>query len=177
VSDAHTMMTRRWALWLLPLVLALHNLEEGVFFPRYLPRVLDRLPPGVRDWIGPVSLREMGVALVLATVIPAGFCLWAAVRPGSRTALWLVLAMWATLLLNVAWHVAAALVLFGGYAPGVATAVGLNLPLSMLVLRRAATEQWLSRRARWALVPAAVVFHLPGALGVMLLGRALSGAG
>jgi hypothetical protein len=170
-------MTRRRAIWLLPLVLALHNLEEGIFFPQYVPRVLGRLPAGVRNWIGPVSLREMGVALALATVIPLGFSLWAAARPDSRTALWLVLAMWATLLLNVAWHVAAALVLFGGYAPGVATAVGLNLPLSVLVLRRAATEQWLSRRARWALVPAAVVFHLPGALGVMLLGRALSGPG
>ena len=66
------------------------------------------------------------------------------------------------------------LVLFGGYTPGVATAVGVNLPVSVLVLRRAATEQWLSRRARWALVPAAVAFHLPGALGVMLLGRALT---
>ena len=170
-------MTRRWAIWLLPLVLALHNLEEGAFFPQYVPRVLARLPPGVRNWIGPVSLREMGVALALATVIPLGFCLWAAARPGSRTGLWLVLAMWATLLLNVAWHVAAALVLFGGYAPGVATALGVNLPLSVLVLRRAATEQWLSRRARRALVPAAVAFHLPGALGVMLLGRTLSGSG
>jgi hypothetical protein len=170
-------MTRRWAIWLLPLVLALHNLEEGVFFPRYVPRVLGGLPAGVRDWIGPVSLREMGVALGLATVIPLGFSLWATVRPGSRTALWLVLAMWSTLLLNAVWHVAAALVLFGGYAPGVATAVGLNLPLSVLVLRRAATEQWFSRCARWALAPAAVAFHLPGALGVMLLGRAVGGAG
>jgi hypothetical protein len=170
-------MTRRRAIWLLPLVLALHNLEEGIFFPRYMPRVLGRLPPSARDWIGPVSLREMGVALALATAIPLGFSLWAAARPASRTALWLVLAMWATLLLNAAWHVAAALVLFGGYAPGVATAVAVNLPLSVLVLRRAATEQWLSRRARWALVPAAVAFHLPGALGLMLLGRALSGSG
>jgi uncharacterized protein with HXXEE motif len=170
-------MTRRWAIWLLPLVLALHNLEEGVFFPRYVPRVLSRLPAGVRDWIGPVSLREMGVALALATVIPLGISLWAAARPASRTALWLVLAMWATLLLNVAWHVAAALVLFGGYAPGVATAVVLNLPLAVLALRRARAEEWVSRRARWALVPGAVAFHLPGALGVMLLGRALSGSG
>lgn len=169
-------MTRRWAIWLLPLVLALHNLEEGVFFPRYVPRVLGLLPAGVREWIGPVGRREMGLALVLATMIPLGFSLWAAARPGSRTALWLVLAMWATLLLNVAWHVAAALLFFGGYAPGLATAVALNLPLSVLVLRRAATEQWLSRRARWALVPAAVVFHLPGAIGVMLLGRAISGS-
>jgi len=169
-------MTRRWAIWLLPLLLALHNLEEGIFFPRYLPRVLGRLPAGVREWIGPVSLREMGFALVVATAIPLAFSIWAAARPASRTALWLVLAMWATLLLNAAWHVAAALVVFGGYAPGVATAVALNLPLSVLVLRRAAAEQWLSRRARWALVPAAIAFHLPGALGVMLLGRALSGS-
>jgi hypothetical protein len=167
-------MTRRRAIWLLPLVLALHNFEEGVFFPRYVPRVLGLLPAGVRAWIGPVSLREMGLALTLATVIPLGVSLWAAAHPASRTALWLVLAMWATLLLNVAWHVAAALVLFGGYAPGVATAVALNLPLSVLVLRHAATEQWLSRRAGWALVPAAVAFHLPGALGLMLLGRALT---
>lgn len=48
--------------------------------------------------------------------------------------------MWATLLLNVAWHVTAALMLFGGYAPGLVTAVALNLPLSVLVLRRAAAE-------------------------------------
>lgn len=166
-------MTPRWAIWLLPLVLAVHNLEEGVFFPRYLPRVLDRLPSGARDWIGPVSPRQMGVALGLATVIPLGLSLWAAARPASRTALWLVLAMWATLLLNAVWHVAAAFLLFGGYAPGMATAVGLNLPLSVLVLRRAATEHWLSRRGLWALAPAAVSFHLPGALGVMLLTRAV----
>lgn len=122
-----------------------------------------------------MTFREMGAALALATVIPLAFSLWAAACPASRTALWLVLAMWATVLLNAVWHMVAALVLFGGYAPGVITAVALNLPLSVLVLRRAATEQWLGRPALWALVPAAVAFHLPGALGVMLLGRALSG--
>jgi uncharacterized protein with HXXEE motif len=169
-------MTRRWAIWLLPLVLALHNFEEGVFFPRYLPRVLARLPAGARDWIGPVTMREMGAALVLATVIPLGFSLWAAARPASRVAFWLVLAMWATLLLNAVWHVAAALLLFKGYAPGVVTAVALNLPLSVLVLRHAASEQWLSRSALLALVPAAVTFHLPGAIGLMLLAQTLGGS-
>jgi uncharacterized protein with HXXEE motif len=169
-------MTRRWTIWLLPLVLALHNFEEGVFFPRYLPRVLGRLPASARNWIGPVTMREMGAALVLATVIPLGFSLWAAARPASRVALWLVLAMWATLLLNAVWHVAAALLLFGGYAPGLVTAVALNLPLSVLVLRRAAREKWFSRRALWTLVPAAVAFHLPGAIGLMLLARTLGGS-
>ena len=105
---ALTPMTRRLATWLLPAVLALHNLEEGLLFPRYLPRVLGRLPAGIRDWIGPVSSGEMWLALALATGIPLAFSVWAAVRPASRAALWLVLAMWATLLLNAVWHVVAA---------------------------------------------------------------------
>lgn len=138
------MITRRWAIWLLPCVLLLHNLEEAISFPRYAPRVLSRLPVSVRDWIGPVGPGEIAVALTLATFIPLGFCLWAAARPASRTALWLVLAMWAILLLNAVWHIMAALVLFGGYAPGVVTAVALNLPLSVLVLRRAVNERWLA---------------------------------
>ncbi|MFN2569051.1 MAG: HXXEE domain-containing protein [Candidatus Dormibacteria bacterium] len=137
-------MTERWAIWLLPPVLLLHNLEEAIFFPRYVPRVVSRLPANMRDWIGPVGAGEMGVALTLATVVPLGVCLWAAGRPASRAALGLVLAMWAILLLNAVWHITAALVLFGGYAPGVVTAVILNLPLSVLVLRRAVKERWLA---------------------------------
>jgi uncharacterized protein with HXXEE motif len=135
--------TRRWAIWLLPVVVALHNLEEAVFFPRYLPRTLGRLPAGVRDWLGPITMDEMAAALALATVIPLVVSLWAAARPASRTALRLVLALWAILLLNAVWHVGVALLLFGGYAPGVITAVALNLPLSVLILRRAMAERWL----------------------------------
>ena len=138
------MRTPRWAIWLLPCVLLLHNLEEAIFFPRYAPRVLSRLPASVRDWMGPVGPGEIGVALTLATAIPLGFCLWAAARPASRTALRLVLAMWAILLLNAVWHITVALALFGGYAPGVVTATALNLPLSVLVLRRAVDERWLA---------------------------------
>jgi hypothetical protein len=52
--------------------------------------------------------------------------------------------MWAILLLNAVWHITVALALFGGYAPGVVTATALNLPLSVLVLRRAVDERWLA---------------------------------
>ena len=65
-------MTRRWAIWLLPPVLALHNLEEGIFFPRFVPRVLGMLPIGARNWVGPVTSQQMAAALVLATIIPLG---------------------------------------------------------------------------------------------------------
>jgi hypothetical protein len=73
----------------------------------------------------------------------------------------LVLLIQATVLLNVVWHAAAAVVLFGGYAPGVVTAVLLNLPFSVYLLGRSAREHWLSARALWALVPAAIVLHGP----------------
>ncbi len=55
-------VTQRLAIWLLPLVLALHNPEEGLTFPRYLPRVLGRLPAGAREWIGPIGSGEMMAA-------------------------------------------------------------------------------------------------------------------
>ena len=145
-------------MWLLPPVLALHNLEEAVFLPRYLPDVLSRLPIGALT--SAVNPRGLQVALLIATVVPLGVSVWAAIRPSSRTALWLVLAVWATLLLNAVWHIGASVLLFRGYAPGVVTAVLLNLPLSVLALRGALREQWLTRRARWALLPGAVALHL-----------------
>ena len=49
----------------------------------------------------------------------------------------------------------------GGYAPGLVTALVLNLPFSLYLLRRAIREQWLSRPARWALVPGAILLHGP----------------
>ena len=86
---------------------------------------------------------------------------WSYQRPDSLVALWLVLLIQTTVLLNVVWHVAAAVVLFGGYAPGVATAVLLNLPFSIYLLRRAGRQRWLGPRALWALLPAAIVLHGP----------------
>ena len=145
-------------------MLGLHNLEEAIFFPHYLPQVLSRLPPGAQASVGAVNQPGILIALLIATVVPLCFSIWAGLQPSSRTALWLVLAVWTTLLLNAVWHIAASALVFRGYAPGVATAVLLNLPLSALALRTAVRGQWLSRRARWALLPGAVVLHLAALL-------------
>ena len=90
-------------------------------------------------------------------------------RPDSRTALWLLLLIQSAVLLNAVWHVAIAFVLFGGYAPGLVTAVVLNLPFSIHLLRRAFREQWLSRPARWALVPGAILLHGPLLAALLLV--------
>jgi hypothetical protein len=156
-------------LWLVPLLLALHNSEEAVFFPRYLPLVLARLPAGWRAMAGPLTSGQVGLALVIVTLAAAGVALWAALRPDSRAAIWLLLLIQTTVLLNVVWHVAAAVFLFRGYAPGLVTALFVNLPFSVYLLRRAARERWLSRPARWVLLPAALLVHGPLLSALLIL--------
>jgi hypothetical protein len=154
-------MGGRRVLWLVPLLLALHNAEEAAFFPRYLPFVLARLPAAWRAVAGPVTSGQVWLALAIVTLVAVGLCVWSQRRPRSRAALWLLLLLQATVLLNVLWHVAAAVVLFRGYAPGLVTALVLNLPFSLYLFRRAARERWLDRGALWALVPAALLVHGP----------------
>jgi hypothetical protein len=138
-----------------------HNAEEAIFFPRYLPFVLARLPSGLQAVAGPVTSGQVWLALATLTVGAFGIAAWAALRPASRLAQWLLLLIQAALLVNALWHVAAAVVLFGGYAPGVVTAVLLNLPFSVYLLARARREEWLSRTALWALLPSALLVHGP----------------
>lgn len=79
--------------------------------------------------------------------------------------------MQAVVALNVLWHVGAA-VAFGGYVPGVVTAVLVNAPFSVYFFRRAAREGWLRPAALWATIPAAVAVHGPGLLGFHALAQA-----
>jgi hypothetical protein len=149
--------------------MAAHNAEEAILFPRYLPLVLGRLPDAWRAVAGPVTLGQVWTALGLITLVPLALAAWATLRPGVAAPVWLLLLIQATLLLNVLWHVGAAILLFHGYAPGVVTAVLLNLPFSIYLIRRAAKERWINPRARWALVPSALVMHGPVLSALLLL--------
>jgi hypothetical protein len=162
-------MSRTRALWLVPALLALHNVEEAAFFPRYLPLVLSRVPETWRPVVGPITLGQVWVALGVVTLMPFAIAWWATRRPENKAAIWLLLLIQATVLLNVAWHVAAAALLFGGYAPGLATAVAVNLPFSIYLLRRTSREAWVGKGARWALLPAALLLHGPLLSALLLL--------
>lgn len=154
-------MSGRRVLWLVPLLLLLHNAEEAVFFPRYLPFVLARLPTAWRAVAGPVTSGQVWLALAIVTLVALGLTVWAQRHPESHTALWLLLLLQTSVLLNVLWHVAAAAVLFRGYAPGLVTALLLNLPFSIYLIRRAVREHWFSRGALLALGAAALLAHGP----------------
>jgi hypothetical protein len=156
-------------LWLIPLLLAIHNAEEALLFPRYVPLVLGRLPEGWRALAGAVTLGQVGTALALVTLIPLLLAIWAFRRPESDLPVWLLLLVQATVLLNVLWHLATAVIVFNGYAPGLVTAVLINLPFSIYLLRRVARERWVSRRELWGLLPGALLMHGPLLSGLLLL--------
>jgi hypothetical protein len=163
------MLARRAVLWTIPAALLLHNAEEALFFPRYLPLVLGRLPDSWQVLGGVVTMGQVWAAMAILTLVAVALAAWANLVPTAAAPLWLLLLIVATLLLNVLWHVAAAVVLFDGYSPGLVTAVLVNLPLSVYLLRRSVRESWLTRGARWALLPAALLVHGPLLSGLLLL--------
>ena len=132
---------KRSALLGVPLLLTLHNAEEALFVPTALRTAADRLPATLAAVLP--APETMYVALVVTTIIPWLVWLLGAARRETRLGTRLLLLLQCVMLVNVGWHVAAAVVL-GGYAPGLATALAFNLPFSIYLLRRALKERWLS---------------------------------
>ena len=134
--------------WLVFAFLALHNLEEGLTAHAYLPKVEALLRGRVpAEFIaGLPTAGQFYVALVGATLVPLALVLYAASGRPSDFKNYAVATLQALVLVNVfVPHVPAAFAL-GGYAPGVATAVLINLPFSVLFFRRSLREGRVSRK-------------------------------
>ncbi|HEY0650569.1 HXXEE domain-containing protein [Phenylobacterium sp.] len=119
---------RQRAAALLAGALMLHDLEEAVGYPLVRPAVLGlwpSAPPAEAFW----------TSLAVVTVVGVALALWAGSgRPSGGKALALRAIAWVLLVNVLVPHVPAAFTL-GGYAPGVVTAVAVNLPVCLLALR------------------------------------------
>ena len=140
-SPRHS-MSYRTAQWCLFAAFLAHNLEEGATVGAYLPKSQSMLSEyfGVAEMAARVTQAHFAWALV--AVSAAGFVFVS--LGGWRPFLPVLLA--AVMLVNVLVpHVPAAIAL-GGYAPGVVTAVLVNLPYSRWFLLRSVKEGQASRR-------------------------------
>ena len=161
-------VSRRAALLLVPLLLTVHDAEEALFVPGALRTVLHRVPVQYTNLVP--TTRQMYGALVIATVVPWLIWLAGAARRETRAGVAALLLIQCIVLVNVAWHVGAATWLHG-YAPGVATALALNLPFSIWLLQRAWRERWIDRRVLAAFLPLAVLLHGPIVFALTWLAR------
>ena len=141
-------------------------------FGHWLPLAQARAPMLLQPWASEVSLKGLQMALVMATAVPWAIAIWAASRPSQGIAIWCLLLVQAVVLVNVFWHLMVAAIVLQGYAPGLLTAVTLNLPFSVYLFRRAVRDRWCSTHALIGLIPAALVVHGPLLIGlVYLMGR------
>jgi hypothetical protein len=115
----------RWA-WAVFGAFALHNLEEALAAPAYFDRMAGRLPI---PWPTAAAFQAATAAVTLAGLVLTVVAVRRS-RPGPITLLATIM------LVNVVVpHVPLAL-LSGGYAPGVVTALLLNLPVDLCWLLR-----------------------------------------
>jgi hypothetical protein len=167
-------VSRRGVICLIPILLTLHNAEEAIAFHRYWSDLPGLLPTAFSSLTARLSYADF--LRVLATLSLIAFLLAAFVnlRPERRWALWLLLAMQATVGLNVLGHVASAAFVFHGYGPGLMTALLFNAPFTVYCFMRVQRERWISRTALWATIPAAFVLHGPVLIAALWITEALN---
>lgn len=162
-------MTQRTIVWLIPTFLTIHNAEEAVAFDRMRSQLAVALPEPFATLQTRLTYPVLLQLLVILSVLAFILAMIVMLRPRSRAALWLLLALEAAVAINVISHVVSAVAFFHGYGPGLATAVLLNAPFAVYTLRRAKREAWVSARAWRALVGAGLVLHGPVLIGALWL--------
>ena len=159
------LLSRNAVLSLIGLSLILHSAEEYLTLPSFLASIGTRLPA----WFPAAKLHASQVlpfALLLATVLPL-FVSAAAILTRRKPLLVAVLFIEAVLLVNAVSHMLTASLL-RSYVPGLVTAVLINLPFGIYVLRRAVKEEWIRTTVAWQLVVAAVLVHIVWLSSVLL---------
>jgi hypothetical protein len=133
--------------WLVAAFALLHNLEEAVMMPAFAPLMRERLSGRAPSVLlaATEDLSWFYIALIVVTLAPFFVVLAAVTRRTSRAANWAVVFVQSIFFVNVfVPHIPAALAM-GGYAPGVVTAVAIQLPFSVVFLRRSVREGVVSR--------------------------------
>lgn len=143
------------AIWMFPIALTLHNLEESIWLPAWSQHA--------GFWESPVGPAEFRVAAALLAILAYGVTYWS-IRAGKQAVGTYVMTGFVfAMLLNVIYHVAATLGL-RQYAPGVVTAVLINLPVMCYLLLRVFREHWVTwPRAllAFAAIPVAILLLIP----------------
>ena len=147
---------QRWQ-WLFPVAVTLHNLEEAIWLPGWVAEHAQELPYVA----GPAEFRFAAAALTLAAYVVTYLSAHHG-RENLWTYLWFGYVV--TMLANVFIpHVPAALI-FRSYAPGLLTAVMVNLPVMTFLMIHALRGRYVSGRKAVVfavVVPAGIVATIP----------------
>ena len=136
-------MNKQALLWLVPIFITIHNVEEALFMTAMLEARSAAFPKALSGWLAPVaSSRQLLIGLLIVTVIPY-FVAWKAdLERGLKGRM--LLCLQAAMFINVFAHVGMT-IFIGGYAPGIVTALFFNLPFSLYLFIRVRQAGWVSQ--------------------------------
>jgi len=171
-------LTFTQTLWLVPVVLALHNIEEALTMPRWvmqnLPLIQSSLPFDIQINFTPSQLL---LSLGIATVVPIAVTMLCIGGRKKSARLFFIFLLQAIILINVfVPHIAVSLRIMN-YNPGVITAVCFNLPFSLYLFGRAYREEYLARRDFALLFLTALAVYPLSAWTIHLVGEWISKGG
>jgi hypothetical protein len=163
-------------IWLVPVLITVHNCEEALTMPALLAGRNSAIPRFLHGLLPAITYRQSLLALFIVTAVPYGIAWFAKRDRGvSGAGMVLLLSVQVMMLVNVFAHLWMA-TLVHGYAPGLLTAVVLNFPFSIYFLGRAAKERWVSRKAWWFILATGLLLHAIGLpLLLILCGRIVNG--
>lgn len=132
-------------LWLVPIFLTIHNIEEAPLMEGWSKRLPTKIPLTI-------TTRQFVIAVTFLTL--AGFVLtyYSVEYLGDQTGYLLVLGIQAILLFNAFIPHIATTIRFRIYSPGVITSILITLPFSFYLFRRAFDENILSWDQFWILL-------------------------
>lgn len=132
-------------LWLVPILLAVHNIEEAPFMENWYKRVPMKFPLKI-------TTRQFVIAVTFITL--AGFVVTylGLEYLAKQTGHLLVLGMQAILFFNAFIPHIATTIRFRMYSPGVITSILIVLPFSFYLFRRAFEEDLLSWNQFWIML-------------------------
>jgi uncharacterized protein with HXXEE motif len=153
-------------LWLVPIFLTIHNIEEAPFMENWYKRLPMKIP-------FTITTRQFMIAVTFLTVAGYGVTYFGVEYLANQTGYLLVLGIQTILLFNAFVPHIATTIRFRMYSPGVITAILMMLPFSFYLFRRAFEENRMNWTQFWfmlGLAPFAVA--LIGFLSLQI-GKAL----
>ena len=132
-------------LWLVPIILTTHNIEEAPFMENWSKRLPLKIHPTV-------TTRQFVIAVTFLTL--AGFLVtyFGVQYLANQTGYLMVLGIQAILLFNTFVPHIATTIRFRMYSPGVITAILITLPFSIYLFRRALNESIINWNQFWILL-------------------------
>ncbi len=160
-----TIMNFILLVWLFALVITVHNFEEAIWLPGW-SKTAGR-------WHRPVDAGEFRFAVFVLTVLAYAAAGLATAAGKESAGAYLIAGYALAMLLNVFFPHVVATVVLRRYAPGTATALLLNLPVTALLLDQAFREGYVHIEKFAWVGPLVVVCILASIPILFVLGRKL----